>query len=296
MPLTYIKRRFEATAKVAHRMQGNMEDAMGLHSQRWTSPLAAGWLLAIALALMANLSLTPPALAQDAARKIMKGMSDYIASQKVISATFDSDIEVVTPDLQKIQFASSGQVSLIRPDKLRATRTGGYSDIELVFDGKTATVFGKNINAFAQFDAPGSFDQLLDRLRNQSSLELPGADLLLSNAYDVLMADVIDAKHIGQGIIDGVECEHLAFRNLDTDWQIWIEVGPRPIPRKYVITTKATSGGPQYTLRIKDWKADAQLGADAFAFKPPTDAKRVDAKALSEIDEVPAGVLPGGKQ
>jgi hypothetical protein len=203
---------------------------------------------------------------------------------------------VITPDLQKIQFASSGQLLLSRPDKLRATRIGGYADIELVFDGKTATVFGKNINAFAQLDAPGSIDQLFDRLRNQSSAELPGADLLLSNAYDVLMSDVIEAKHIGQGVIDGVECEHLAFRNLDTDWQVWIEVGSRPIPRKYVITSKAVTGGPQYTLRIKDWKTDAQLGADAFVFKPSADAKKIDFKALSEIDEIPAGVVPGGKK
>jgi hypothetical protein len=120
--------------------------------------------------------------------------------------------------------------------------------------------------------------------------------LLLSNAYDVLMSDVIDAKHIGQGVIDGVECEHLAFRDPDTDWQIWVEVGPRPTPRKYVITSKAVTGGPQYTLRIKDWKTDAQLGADAFVFKPPADAKKIDLKALSEIDEVPAGVVPGGKK
>jgi hypothetical protein len=267
----------------------NTEDAMGLHSQRWTKPLAAGWSLAIALALMTNLSLTASASAQDDARKILKGMSDYVANQKGISVTYDSDVEVITSDLQKIQFTSSGEVSLVRPDKLRANRTGGYSDIELVLDGKTVTVFGKSISVFAQFDAPGSIDQVLDRLRDQSSLELPGADLLLSNAYDALTADVIDAKHIGQGIINGVECE-------DTDWQIWIEVGPRPIPRKYVITTKSTTGGPQYTLRIKDWKADAQFGADAFVFKPPSDAKKVDIKALSEIDEVPAGVLPGGKK
>jgi hypothetical protein len=243
---------------------------------------------------MANLFVMPASA--DDASKILKSMSDYIASQKVISATFDTDIEVITPDLQKIQFTSSGQLSLSRPDKLRATRTGGYADIELVFDGKTATLFGKNINAFAQLDAPGSIDQLIDRLRNQSSLELPGADLLLSNAYDVLMSDVIDAKHIGQGIIDGIECEHLAFRNLDTDWQVWVEVGPRPIPHKYVITSKAVTGGPQYTLRIKDWKSDAQLYADAFVFKLPTDAKKVGIKALSEIDEVPAGVVPGGKK
>ena len=204
---------------------------------------------------------------------------------------------MITPDLQKIQFASSGQLLLSRPDKFRATRTGGYADIELVFDGKTATVFGaKNINAFAQLDAPGSIDQLFDRLRNQSSAELPGADLLLSNAYEVLMSDVIEAKHIGQGVIDGVECEHLAFRNLDTDWQVWIEVGPRPIPHKYVITSKAVTGGPQYTLRIKDWKTDEQVGADTFVFKPSADAKKIEFKALSEIDEIPAGVVPGGKK
>jgi hypothetical protein len=46
---------------------------------------------------------------------------------------------------------------------------------------------------------------------------MPGADLLLSRVYDELMADVIDAKHIGQGVVDGVECEHLAFRNPDID-------------------------------------------------------------------------------
>jgi hypothetical protein len=267
---------------------------MSLDSQRRSSQMAVGWLLAITLALTANL-FAMPAWADDAG-KILKSMSDYVSSQKVISAKFDTDIEVITPDLQKIQFASSGQLLLSRPDKLRATRTGGYADIELVFDGKTATMFGKNINAFAQLDAPGSIDQLFDRLRNQSSAELPGADLLLSNAYDVLMSDVIEAKHIGQGVIDGVECEHLAFRNLDTDWQVWIEVGPRPIPHKYVITSKAVTGGPQYTLRIKEWKTDAQVGADTFIFKPSADTKKIEFKALSEIDEIPAGVVPGGKK
>jgi len=62
------------------------------------------------------------------------------------------------------------------------------------------------------------------------------------------MADVIESANIGKGVIDGIECDHLAFRNIDTDWQIWIEAGARPIPRKYVITSKAVAGAPQYTL------------------------------------------------
>jgi len=51
--------------------------------------------------------------------------------------------------------------------------------------------------------------------------------------------------------------EHLAFRGAETDWQIWIDIGARPVPRKYIITSKTLAGAPQYTLRIKDWKTDA---------------------------------------
>ncbi|HEY2757172.1 MAG TPA: DUF2092 domain-containing protein [Pseudolabrys sp.] len=268
---------------------------MSLFSQSWSRRRVAGWCLAVTLALPAGLLGKPAAQAQDAG-KILKAMSDYVANQKVISAKFDSTIEVITADLQKIQFASSGELLLSRPNKLRVARTGGYADIEIIFDGKTAIVHGKNVNAFARLDAPGSIDQLVDRLRDQLSVSLPGADLLVSNAYDALMSDVVDAKHIGQGVIDGVECEHLAFRNPDTDWQIWVETGPRPIPRKYVITSKAVTGGPQYTLLIKDWKTDAQIGPEAFAFKPPADAKEIEFKALAELDEVPPGQASGEKK
>ena len=168
--------------------------------------------------------------------------------------------------------------------------------MELVFDGKTATLYGKNLNAYAQADAPGSIDQLIEKLRTDLNADLPGADLLLAGSFDTMMADVIDGKHIGRGVVDGVECEHLAFRNLETDWQIWIEVGARPIPHKYVITSKTVAGAPQYTLVIKNWKTDVQPGAEAFAFKPSGDAKKVELAALSNIDEVPAGTPTGGKK
>jgi hypothetical protein len=247
-------------------------------------------------AVAAVLLAAPAAQAQDDdARRILKAMSDYVTSQATISLAFDTDVEVITPDIQKIQFSSSGQVLLSRPDKLRASRTGGYADVELIFDGKTATILGKHINAFAEVAAPGSVDALIDRLRADHSVEMPGADLLLARVYDELIADVIDAKHIGQGVIDGVECEHLAFRNPEVDWQLWVEIGARPIPRKYVITSKAVTGAPQYTLRVKQWSTDAP-SADAFAFKPPADARKIEAAALRDIDEVPPGVVIGGRK
>ena len=234
----------------------------------------------------------------DDAAKLLKAMTDYTAAQKSISATFDSDIEVVTPDLEKIQFTSSGKLQLTRPDKLRIRRTGGYADVELVYDGKTVSIYGNNAKAYAQAELAGTVDQLVDVIQAKSGAAMPGTDLLLSNAYDEMMSNVTAAWHIGQGVIDGVECEHLAFRGADTDWQIWIETGARPVPRKYVITSKTLVGAPQYTLRIKDWKTEAVADADAFVFKPPADARKenLDSQIMVEFDELPPGTSAGAKK
>ena len=60
----------------------------------------------------------------DDAVELLKRMTSYVNGQQNILTAFDSDIEVVTDDLQKIQFASSGQIMLSRPDKLRVTSNG----------------------------------------------------------------------------------------------------------------------------------------------------------------------------
>jgi hypothetical protein len=227
--------------------------------------------------------------------KILKAMTDYTAAQKSISASFDSDIEVVTPELEKVQFTSSGKLQLARPDKLRIRRTGGYADVEMVYDGKTVSIYGNNAKAYVQAELAGTIDQLVDLIQAKAGAAMPGTDLLLSNAYDELMSNVIAARHIGQGVIDGVECEHLSFRGVDTDWQIWIESGARPVPRKYVITSKTLAGAPQYTLRIKDWKTDVVADADAFVFKAPGEATKagLDSDIMVEFDEIPPGTSTG---
>ena len=227
------------------------------------------------------------------AKVILKTMADYVASQKTIELSFDSDIEVITPELEKIQFANSGEALLSRPGKLRAHRVSGHTEVLMVFDGKMVSILGKNLNGYAQFEAPGTVDQLIAALRAGHGVALPGADLLLSNSYEVLVAGVKEAKHIGRGIIDGVECEHLAFRNFDTDWQLWVEVGERPIPRKMVITSKTVNSAPQYTLRVKGWKTGVEPAPDAFAFVPPANATKLSPDALIELDELPQDSTTG---
>jgi hypothetical protein len=253
---------------------------------------ATHWLLPV---MVLTGTAAPAAWADDgSARRILKTMADYVKDQRNLSLKYDADIEVVTPAVEKIQFTASGDVTLSRPDKFRISRTGGYADVELVSDGSALTVHDRDGKRFAQVPAAGSFDQVVDRLRAEFLIEIPGADLLLSRPYEELTAGVLEAKHIGRGVIEGVECEHLAFRNLDTDWQIWVEVGERPMPRKYVITSKTVAAAPQYTLRLRDWKTEVNPSPDAFTFRPPAGSIGVTITALTDLDEIPAGIVPGG--
>lgn len=243
-----------------------------------------------ALALLVTpfllLAAGPASATEDEAKAILKSMSDYLESQQTFALTFDSAVEVITPELEKIQFTSSGELTMERPSSIHATRTGGYSDVEMVSDGKTFTLFGKNIDGYTQIDNPGTIDQLIDTLHGRG-MAVPGGDLLGSDVYDTLIDGVLEAKVIGEGVVEGVECDHLAFRNQETDWQIWIAKGDQPVPRKYVITTKSVGAAPQYTLVLRSWNAGVETSAAMFTFDPPQGARVIGDAELATLNDVP---------
>lgn len=249
---------------------------------------------AMGLSLIVMLGTSMAVRADEAdAKKLLKSMSDYLAAQKALSFAYDATLEVVTKDAQKLALASSGSVTLNRPDKIHAERSGGFADVEMSFDGKTLTLLGKNLNIYAQTDVPGTVDHLVDELRDKHNRPLPAADLLLANSYDALMLDVVDIKDLGSGVIGGVECDYLAFRAKDVDWQIWIAQGERPYPCRYTITSKLINSGPQYTIQTRDWKTGDEVAAADFSFKNPTKAKKVDLNNLEGTDELPGHFVIG---
>jgi hypothetical protein len=258
---------------------------------------AAATICAAALALMI-VSGTPfeASAGEPDPKSLLKAMSDYLAAQQSISFGYDTNYEIVTKDHQKLLLASSGTIALSRPDKIRVTRTGGFANVEMVFDGKTLTLLGKNANLYTQVEVPGRLDHLVDQLRDTFHRPVPGADLLLSNVYDQLMSEVVDAKDLGSGVIGGTECDHLAFRTKDVDWQMWIAHGDRPYPCRYVITSKQLELAPQYSIQIRDWQSSHEVAAGEYRFTNATNAKQVDVKDLTELSELPKHFVTGGGQ
>jgi len=155
------------------------------------------------------------------------------------------------------------------------------------------TLLGKTENLYGQLEVPGTIDHLIDELRDKGR-PVPGADLLLSDVYDKLMANVVDVKDLGSGVIGGVECDHLAFRTTEVDWQIWIAQGSRPYPCRYVITSNKVEQAPQYSITIRDWKTGNEVRSEDFSFKNSTNAKKMDLTDLPNIDELPKIFAVGG--
>ena len=104
---------------------------------------------AVALSLGLGAITASPALADEAAaRAILGKMSDYLAAQENLSFDFDSTLQIVTTDGERLDIASSGSVVAARPDRIHAQRRGGFASVEAFYDGKTLSVLNADAKTY----------------------------------------------------------------------------------------------------------------------------------------------------
>jgi len=236
------------------------------------------------------------ALWADAARadeadptRMLKAMSEYVGAQERISFEFEEALGVVTDEDQTLTLVSSGSLTLARPGSLRAKRSAGHADVEMLYDGEVLTILERRENLYTQIARVGTVDELVDALREEYGRPLPAADLILTNSYGPLMEDVTDVKDLGIGIVNGVECAHLAFRKEVIDFEIWIAQGDSPYPCRYTVTSKDIPHSPQFTVQIRNWMAGDAVVANGFAFDAPANATKVELEALREgLSDLPS--------
>jgi hypothetical protein len=248
----------------------------------------AGYILAAAASVML---FGTPAWSQSAIDKeaddILLASTNYLKGLKTLSVDYDADHEIVDKTGQKIQYSASGSITASRAKGFRMTRKGPYADVEVTFDGKVISLFGKGLNAYAQIESPdATIDGAVEEFRISTGLDATGADLLAADPYAVLTEGATKGTLVGEAFVGGVECDHLAFRTDTVDWQIWVQKGEQPMPIKYVITTKWVTGAPQYTLRLSNWNVAPDVDDKLFSFTPPGDAKKIEQVYSDELGEL----------
>jgi hypothetical protein len=194
-----------------------------------------------------------------AAVQILKRMTDYVSNLKQFSLHTQSTLEEVLDSGHRIDLDVSANVTLSRPNKLRAERRGDLVDQVFYYDGKTLTLYNPHDKVYATKPAPGTIEELLDFAREDLGLIIPVADLVYRNAFQLLMQDV----------------DHLLFSRPGVDFQVWVADGDRPLPMKYVVTDRGNPGWVSVTTISSDWNVAPAVADARFTFIPPQGARSI---------------------
>ena len=210
------------------------------------------------------------------ALQILKGMTDYLGSLQAFGMHTENTFEDVLATGQKIQFGFSTNIVVQRPNKIRAERVEGTAHQLFIYDGAELSMYEGGAGFFANIDVPDNIDDFLHFARDRLDLVPPAGDMVFTNAFDLLTASVTSAFVVGEAEIDGVRCYHLAFTTPVVDWQIWIAEGDRPLPHKYVLTTRDDPAQPQFVTLVSNWNTEPKITNETFEFDPPATAIEID--------------------
>jgi hypothetical protein len=245
--------------------------------QRFGKSLTAVGIIILILASAARAADTP-ALDPTALAALQK-MGVYLRSLKAFQVDAVTTDEDVLDDGQKVQFSGTTSILARTPNKLRAEVVSDRQQRRYLYDGTHFTLFAERIGYYATIPAPPTILALADKLNADYDFSVPLEDLFFwgTNGWD--SQAIKDITDIGPGEVAGTTCEHYVLRQDDVDWQIWVQKGEYPLPRKIVITTRTDEARPQHTA-ILTWNLAPSFNEAAFAFKPPAGAQRV---VLSEV-------------
>jgi hypothetical protein len=204
----------------------------------------------------------------------VKKMAAYLHTLKSYQVIDNVTQDDVLDDGLIVQSTSKVDYLLARPNRMRIEVTSDDSHRLYLYDGKNFTVWGRLVNYYATVPAPPTIGELFEKITEKYDIELPLYDLYNWGSKDEDINKIKTAIDIGPSAVEGVTCEHYAFHQEGVDWQIWIQLGEFPLPRKLVITTLTDEARPQHSDTLT-WNLAPSFNDGAFAFDPPPDAKRV---------------------
>jgi len=210
------------------------------------------------------------------ALRILRDMGTFLSSAGAYSFEAELEYDAVMADGQKILYGARSRMWIRRPDRMRADYVGDERESRVVYNGRTITIHDLGRNVYASSEVPPSIDDALDWVFDQFGFSVPIADFVYADPGEVLLASVDGGHYAGRHAVDGVMCHHLVFTQELIDWQIWIEDGPQPVPRKLVVTYKNEPGSPQYIARIGSWDFEPRLSESFFEYRPPADAGAIE--------------------
>jgi hypothetical protein len=230
-------------------------------------------------ALWLSLAMAPAAKAKPASPtdpdKIVRGMCDYLNSLQQFSYQAEISFDAPEADGQTVQDGFDMETYVRRPDRLRVDAEGDGIDKQFFYNGRTITLYDRKAKMYAVMDVPPDIEGALERAHEDFDLRVALTDLASPKLCDLIFSGGQEPRNRGVSRVRGLTSHHMVLDRNAVRFQVWIEIGDRPLPRKIVITDKNLAGSPQWTAYLNHWNVLSKVNEAMFAFVPPRGSQRI---------------------
>jgi hypothetical protein len=209
----------------------------------------------------------------------LKRMGTYLQTLQRFELKSERTSEIVLSDGQKLQRSAEAQVQVRRPDKLRLTSWRDNRQKDLIYDGKTVTLYTSAHKYYASTETADTIGGMVRQMQDKFGIDTPVSDLFVWGTDAAPLDKITSAMNAGQELVGGKVCNHYAFRQEEIDWQLWIRDGDQPLPCKVVITDRSDEARPQ-SESVLTWNLKPNFKDAVFKFTPPKGAMRITMRPL----------------
>jgi len=232
------------------------------------------------LLLIGSLRAETPAAIDPNALSLLKRMSETLSNAKAFSFKSDSILEVPSSTGQFITLRSEGKLTLERPNKILSTRGGDLAPFDFYYDGSAVTAVAPDSRVYSTTKAPATIDEMLAGIRQETGVQLHFAPLLFSDPHAHFTRNLTSAALVGHTLVNGVPCDHLAFRAPGVNWEIWISSGRVALPYRLAATFTDRQNLPRKFVEFSRWNLHSRPWTSSFTFHPPSSFKEIPFKAV----------------
>lgn len=247
---------------------------------RWQS--LAGLFLAVMLMIQVpsfahaqqdteNPSLDPVAMAK------LKAFSDFMGGLKLFTFKAVGSFDESEPSGVNIKRFLTVEAAVQRPDRLvlqftfddGTVRKAWYKDAEITFASITD-------GTYSRMPAPETLDELFVYVERKLGFSPPLADFLVSDIYDAHAKDLLSAVYLGEKVVNDHRLDHISFESQGADWQIWLDAGASPFPRRVQMEFLRAQAPVQYSIHFLEWNRKVVSTDMMFDFVASSDWKEVE--------------------
>jgi hypothetical protein len=250
---------------------------------RFIIPVIVGITTLLSTGCFAEPAVDAKSAVDEKSAEVLDRMSAFLDQQPRLRMEVTDTIEKEDDDNVLIQYTHERVLTVQRPNQVRVDVQGDLETQTVVYDGTALTVWIPTQNVYAQEKSPGTINETLEMLSKNYGLRRPLSEFAYTGLSKRIQSNVLSGRYLGIHKAAGTDCHHLVFSSSNVDWQLWVDAGEAPVPRKILINYWSQPGQPRYSMEVDKIEFPGCFPEDTFKLAIPEDAEQIPFEPMVEV-------------